>query len=279
MPSDEQNIEMSNDISGRESSLAGADISVSNPLINQSRKAPQTAEAKNIDDLKKELEMDEHKITLEELCRRYQLDPENGLTGDQVEESLKRDGLNCLTPPKTTPAWIKFARNLFGGFSTLLWIGSVLCFIAYGVDAATNPETVSADNLYLGAVLAGVVIITGCFQYYQESQSSKIMESFKNLIPQKALVIRDGSKHSVDATMIVLGDIVEVKGGDRIPADLRIISCSSAKVDNSSLTGESEPQSRSLECSHDNPIETKNLMFFSTNIVEGFCLVYYYHLY
>ena len=57
MPSDEQNIEMSNDISGRESSLAGADISVSNPLINQSRKAPQTSEEKNIDDLKKELEM------------------------------------------------------------------------------------------------------------------------------------------------------------------------------------------------------------------------------
>ena len=76
-----------------------------------------------------------------------QLSTNQGLTGDQVEESLKRDGLNCLTPPKTTPAWIKFARNLFGGFSTLLWIGSVLCFIAYGVDAATNPETVSADNV------------------------------------------------------------------------------------------------------------------------------------
>ena len=68
------------------------------------------------------------------------------------------------------------------------------------------------------------------------------MESFKNLVPQQALVIRNGEKKAVVAREIVLGDIVEVKGGDKIPADLRILQSSSMKVDNSSLTGESEPQ-------------------------------------
>ncbi len=63
--------------------------------------------------------------------------------------------------------------------------------------------------------------------------------------------------------------MVEVKGGDRIPADIRVIQAHGFKVDNSSLTGESEPQSRSPECTNDNPLETKNVAFFSTNCVEG----------
>merc|ERR1711994_354400 len=62
-----------------------------------------------------------------------------------------------------------------------------------------------------------------------------------------------------------------VKFGDRIPADLRILEAKGLKVDNSSLTGESEPQARSPENTHENPLETKNLAFFSTNAVEGTC--------
>ncbi|KAF6078029.1 hypothetical protein HJG60_008979 [Phyllostomus discolor] len=95
------------------------------------------------------------------------------------------------------------------------------------------------------------------------------MESFKNMVPQQALVIREGEKMQVNAEDVVVGDLVEIKGGDRVPADLRIISAHGCKVDNSSLTGESEPQTRSPDCTHDNPLETRNITFFSTNCVEG----------
>jgi len=121
----------------------------------------------------------------------------------------------------------------------------------------------------LGIVLTVVVVVTGVFSYYQEAKSSAIMESFKNLVPQYATVVRDGQKHTIPAEEVVVGDIVEVKGGDRIPADMRVIKAHQFKVDNSSLTGESEPQSRSPEFSHENPLETRNLAFFSTNCVEG----------
>jgi sodium/potassium-transporting ATPase subunit alpha len=60
-----------------------------------------------------------------------------------------------------------------------------------------------------------------------------------------------------------------VKGGDKIPADLRIVSSASMKVDNSSLTGESEPQMRDSEASDAVVLESKNIAFFSTNCVEG----------
>lgn len=88
------------------------------------------------------------------------------------------------------------------------------------------------------------------------------MDSFKNLVPQYATVIREGEINTVTSDEIVKGDIVEVKFGDRVPADIRILEAHGLKVDNSSLTGESEPQVRSTEFTHENPLETKNLAFF-----------------
>merc|ERR1712050_543130 len=157
---------------------------------------------------------------------------------------------------------------LFGDFALLLWLGAILCFIAYSIQAQAYEEPPD-DNLYLGIVLTVVVVVTGVFSYYQESKSSKIMESFKNLVPQYALCLRDGEKINLKADELTVGDVVEVKFGDRIPADIRVVEARGFKVDNSSLTGESEPQSRSPEFTHENPLETKNLAFFSTNAVEG----------
>ncbi|KPP56899.1 Na+/K+-ATPase alpha 1a1b subunit-like, partial [Scleropages formosus] len=232
------------------------------------KKSKAKKKEKDMDELKKEVDLDDHKLTPDELRRKYGTDLTRGLTAARAAEILARDGPNALTPPPTTPEWVKFCKQMFGGFSMLLWTGAVLCFLAYGIQAAMEEEP-AKDNLYLGVVLSAVVIITGCFSYYQEAKSSKIMDSFKNLVPQQALVVRDGEKKSINAEEVVVGDLVEVKGGDRIPADLRIISAHGCKVDNSSLTGESEPQTRSPDFSNDNPLETRNIAFFSTNCVEG----------
>ncbi|XP_032820582.1 sodium/potassium-transporting ATPase subunit alpha-3 isoform X2 [Petromyzon marinus] len=241
---------------------------VPNKVEKKSKKDRKLEKKNNMDDLKKEVSLTEHKMSVEEVCCKNGTDPVQGLTNVRAAEILARDGPNALTPPPTTPEWVKFCKQLFGGFSLLLWVGAILCFLAYGIQAATEDEP-SNDNLYLGVVLSAVVIITGCFSYYQESKSSRIMDSFRNMVPQQALVIREGEKTQLNAELVVLGDLVEIKGGDRIPADLRIVSSHGCKVDNSSLTGESEPQSRSPDFTHDNPLETRNIAFFSTNCVEG----------
>lgn len=69
-----------------------------------------------------------------------------GLTNAKAAEFLARDGPNALTPPPTTPEWVKFCRQLFGGFSILLWIGAILCFLAYAIQAATEDEP-AGDNV------------------------------------------------------------------------------------------------------------------------------------
>uniref|UniRef100_A0A8C4SV70 Cation-transporting P-type ATPase N-terminal domain-containing protein n=1 Tax=Erpetoichthys calabaricus TaxID=27687 RepID=A0A8C4SV70_ERPCA len=131
-----------------------------------------------------------------------------GLSPADAAERLDRYGLNKLTPPKGTPEIVKFTKLLLGGFQILFWIGSILCFIAYGLQVSSDP-TSPRDNV--------------------------------------TCVIRGGSKLQINATELVIGDIVDIKGGDRVPADLRLFAGRGCKVDNSSLTGESEPQARSSE--------------------------------
>ncbi|EHH28892.1 hypothetical protein EGK_09175 [Macaca mulatta] len=220
------------------------------------------------EEFQKELHLDDHKLSNRELEKKYGTDIITGLSSTRAAELLARDGPNSLTPPKQTPEIVKFLKQMVGGFSVLLWVGAFLCWIAFGIEYSSN-KSASLNNVYLGSVLVLVVIFTGIFAYYQEAKSTNIMSSFKKMIPQQALVIRDSEKKSIPSEQLVVGDIVEVKGGDQIPADIRVLSSQGCRVDNSSLTGESEPQPRSSEFTHENPLETKNICFYSTTCLEG----------
>ena len=157
------------------------------------------------------------------------------------------------------------------------------------------------DDLVLGFSLIVCVLVTGVFSFVQEQKESEMRQEFDKLLPEKALVIRDGEELLIDASDIVLGDVVVINAGDQIPADIRIFEATNfkvemkyiiiiiiiiiniviiiniiiiIKVDNSTLTGESEPQWRSAECTHDNALMTDNLVFYSTFCVEGYAKVY-----
>lgn len=215
------------------------------------------------EDLKKELEMWEHKVTVEELCKRLSTDQHVGLTTADAQARLARDGPNMLSPPKVTPWYIKLAKQFLNFFALLLQVAAVLCFIGYALE----PE--ARDNLYLGIVLALVVVITAVFSFFQEFKSEKTMEKFKNFLPPKSVVHRDGKVSEIDAKDLVVGDVIDVKLGDKLPADIRLTTNQKLKVDNAPLTGESEPIGRTVNCTDDNPLETKNLAFFGTLAVDG----------
>jgi len=96
------------------------------------------------------------------------------------------------------------------------------------------------------------------------------MEGFKNFLPEIVSVVRDGELLEVEAASLVPGDLIRIKFGDKLPADVRIIDCSSnMSVDNSALTGESEPQTRNANASTAEISETKNVAFFGTMCVKG----------
>lgn len=217
------------------------------------------------DELKKELEMWEHLCSVEELCAKLETDAEAGISEQEAKIRLERDGPNSLSPPKVTPWWLKLAKQFINFFAILLQVASILCFIGYALDSE------SKDNLFLGIVLYAVVIITAIFSFFQEFKSEKTMEKFKNFLPPKSVVRRGGKVTEIDAIDLVVGDIIEVKLGDKLPADIRIVTNQKLKVDNSPLTGESEPIGRTVDHTEENPLETKNLAFFGTLAVDGTC--------
>ena len=209
--------------------------------------------------------MKEHIIPLDELVSSLESDLVLGLTEDQARQKLTTVGPNKLSEKKALPWYCMFLKTMFGWFSDLLWAGSILCILAYGL----SPEN-GISNLILGLVLASVVFLTACFTFYQEAKSSAIMAGFKNMIPPVVIVIRGGKEKEIESAMLVPGDIVKLKDGAKIPADLRITEANNLKVDNSSLTGESEPLDRKVECTNENsPLETKNLAFFGTSAASG----------
>jgi sodium/potassium-transporting ATPase subunit alpha len=153
-----------------------------------------------------------------------------------------------------------------GFFNKLLWAASILCAIAYSVDPVKDQ-----GNLYLCIVLAFVVFVTGCFSYYQEASSAAVMEGFKNMIPPMVSCIRDGQTISIAARELVPGDIVNVNAGEKLPADVRVVTSTNFKVDQSSLTGEPDAIKKKPTNEHDNPLEATNLGFFGTLAAEGDC--------
>ncbi|KAG7261346.1 hypothetical protein CRUP_002487 [Coryphaenoides rupestris] len=202
----------------------------------KAKKSKKEKKKERIEGMKKEMDIDDHEITIEELEMRYNTSIKKGLTTTFATQVLERDGPNELRPPKGTPEYVKFARQLAGGLQCLMWVAASICFIAFGIELARG-NLASFDNLYLAITLIAVVVVTGCFGYYQEFKSTNIIASFKNLVPQQAVVIRDGQKNQINASQLVVGDLVEIKGGDRVPADIRVIFAQGCKVPDHQLAG------------------------------------------
>eukprot|EP00951_Prasinocladus_malaysianus_P022314 scaffold186521_cov43-Prasinocladus_malaysianus.AAC.1 len=244
--------------------------------MGKDKKSSKKDEARS-EALRKDIDFIEHTWEDEKMFEHFGIKSlEEGLTSAQVQANRAKYGENRLTPPKTTPWYIKYLLQYTNFFAMLLIAGGLLCFIAYAVEDSANPGQADQTNLWLGVVLISVVIITATFSYVQEASSDAIMEGFKNMIPKKCKAIRDGTVNIIDAWELVPGDVVQMGDGDQIPADICVKKSTDFKVDNSSLTGESEPQDRSRELARDSngqlitqPLEATNLCFYTTIVNSG----------
>jgi sodium/potassium-transporting ATPase subunit alpha len=205
----------------------------------------------------------EHTLEQDALEAMMSTNVKTGLSTEEAAIRLERDGPNALTPPPRTPLWYKLLIHLVGGFSALLWVGSILCFIVFAIDA-------SVENLILAIVLAVVVTLTGIFAFYQELKQEKVLNSFLKLAPSTCQCLRGGEWINLNAADCVKGDIVKIEGGRKIAADVVVIEAQGVKVNNSSLTGEAEPQKRSPGCSDaENAMRSRNVAFFGTDCESG----------
>lgn len=204
---------------------------------------------------------DEHLIGLDEFLQRLNTTAE-GLSSEEALRRKETCGPNLLEKRKKESLLKKYLKQYGNFFAILLLFGSVLSFAAEYLDPGQG-------NIFIAIALLGVVILNATFTFIQEYQAQKIMESFQNLMPPTARVKRDGEIIELPASELVVGDVVYLEEGDKIPADGRLIVQNTLKVDNSPITGEAEPQLRSLECTHDDMLECRNMVFSSTLVQTG----------
>ncbi|TAQ90786.1 hypothetical protein B7494_g891 [Chlorociboria aeruginascens] len=220
---------------------------------------------------KKHVNIDEHLMSHQDVAERYKTiinmdkpDESFGLTTQRAEQRLDEHGPNILTPPKKRHPFLKYLDCLSSLFNLLLILAGILEYILLGIDFKDNFQ-----NTYLGAILIVVAFINAFIEFYQQQKSQALLESFLNMIPAKCMCLRDGKLTQREASSLVPGDVVFVRMGDKTPADILVFSASDCNVDNSSLTGESEPQERTKDNDRENPLEASNVMFNSTLVVSG----------
>ena len=187
-----------------------------------------------------------------------------GLTSKEVERRKQIYGLNKLKEKKKENIFLRFIKQ-FNDFMIIILI------IASIVSAAIS--YVQGENDYIDSIIIiAIVIINALMGLIQEEKAEKSIESLKKLTPKMTKVIRDSKKIEVLAEELVPGDIIELSDGNYVPADCRIIEEFNLKIEESSLTGETEPVTKTKEQIKEKNIslgDMKNMAFMASTVVSG----------
>lgn len=205
-------------------------------------------------------------LSANETIFRLKTCPYNGLGMKEAEKRLAENGKNELCAKRKESLFKKFISQFCDSMIIILLAAALISFfvsLCEGNGDFTEP-----------VVIASIVIINALVGTVQENKAEKSLEALKNITKMRTHVIRDGKITETDSDNVVCGDILKLKAGDFVPADARIVSSSSLKVDESALTGESEPvlKNHSRVCAQSTPVaDMSNMLWSSTAITNGHC--------
>ena len=201
--------------------------------------------------------------TCQEVEQELKTDCQKGLSSNQVQENMKKYGLNEFQEKKKDSLLKKFLEQ-FKDFSIIVLI---IAAIVSGVVGVAQGEGFT-DTI----IILIVVILNAVIGVAQESKAEKSLEALKKLSSHASKVIRNGKEQVIPARELVPGDLVIIETGDYIAADLRIIEAVNLKSQEASLTGESVPVEKITEKIDGNEIgigDRKNMLFSSSLITYG----------
>lgn len=209
--------------------------------------------------------LDYHTRPVEDLYTRFKSSAE-GISQAESAARLARDGKNEL--PHIPPKYVKkILKYIFGGFCSILWIGVIIFFICWRPLGDPDP---APYNLGLAILVLIVIFLQASFSAFQDWSTARTMKAILDLVPTDAVVFRSGAATMIPSTDVVVGDIVQLTTGNKVPADLCLLTTSGdVRFDRSILTGESEEIDGSLEVSDNNFLESRNVALMGTMVTNG----------
>lgn len=206
-----------------------------------------------------------YSLKLEEIYERFQTDPYKGLTKEEAEIRLENYGPNEI--PKVSKGFIKiYLAPLFNWLIVIYLIGALILFLA----SVLGEE----GNFTFIALTLGIVGLNCIIAIFQQYRATKKLKALRELSAPTTTVIRNGEKKDIPTKSVVIGDLLVLNQGDKIPADGRIIESSNLEINEASLTGESEPvkkmeKGNPLEHNEVAISERKNMIYYGTYITTG----------
>lgn len=203
-------------------------------------------------------------IKKEDVLREFGTNSKNGLTEEEVKKRQNKYGKNRLKDKPKENIFVKFIKQ-FNDFMIIILI------IASIVSAVIS--TLQGQNDYIDSIIIiGIVILNALMGVIQEAKAEKSIEALKKMTPPHAKVVRNGHTKEVLAEDLVPGDIIILEAGNYVPADARLIECFNLKIEESSLTGETEgiEKNENIIVNKDAPLgDQKNMAFMSSIVVNG----------
>ncbi|MCJ7571206.1 MAG: HAD-IC family P-type ATPase [Candidatus Thermoplasmatota archaeon] len=202
---------------------------------------------------------DFYSLSVENSLKKFKSSP-NGLTDEQVEESLKTYGLNEIAEEKKKTLVRKIGEALVEPMTLILIIASLLSLFII-------------KDLLEAIAIIGVVIVNTVISLIQEGKAEKATDELKKILSPQSKVIRNGDVDIIAAKFLVPGDIIVFESGDIIPTDARVIEATNMLVDEAHLTGESEAIQKTDKTILEKALklyEMKNIVFTGSRVLNGF---------
>ncbi|KAJ3403301.1 hypothetical protein HDV05_007910, partial [Chytridiales sp. JEL 0842] len=254
--------------------------SVEEPLgeiFNKERKEGGLEEKYKIPLKDASIQIDEHHLHFEPLLARLQTSASatkpstsQGLTNLEAEERLSRDGKNELSKPKkgVKTGILMFCECLCSLFNILLICGGGAYIVMWIWDSQEN-----FSSGYIGGTLIGVAFINALIEFYELTKISAIIKSFSDMIPPTTLTFRSTTLLRLPSSSLVVGDVILLKSGDKVPADCIVFASEDLRLDVSSLTGETENVEKASVlwgCPETvSALEAKNVLFGGSVVTNG----------
>jgi potassium/sodium efflux P-type ATPase len=198
-----------------------------------------------------------YSLTAEKVLATLSSDLKTGLTNTEVQERIQKYGRNEI-PKGKRRSW--FMRLLMQFHNVLIYVLLVSAVV-----------TAVMDHWIDTWVIISVIVINALVGFIQEGKAEMALESIRKMLSTEAVVIRDEKKQTIDAEELVPGDVVFLKSGDKIPADVRLVQARDFRVEESSLTGESDAVEKNTDTIDETAIVGDQLCmaFSSTLVVYG----------
>jgi Ca2+-transporting ATPase len=225
--------------------------------LKEAQAKPSETSGKLQQPIRKESGLLWHAISNDNIIQNFKVDENQGLTAEQVISHRERFGLNKLEQKEQEP-WLMSYLGQFKEFTTIILLGTSILALVTG-------------SWFDGLAMGSILLVNAAIGTVQERKAERVIEALNQFQPSQCKVTREGENLEILGSELLPGDIVNLEPGDKVPADIRLLSSWNLEINEAALTGESLPVTKNIQILRGDCAlaERKNMLYLGTDVTRG----------